>query len=239
MNDASRVQLQNALKSLSVNRADEDAWRVLYEQTRRPAVDAAKRVLRDQDELADDVAQEAYLRIFRYCKFEDLPDVDAFLRYLKTVSGNAARDMLKGLATESVAESAESSELEETRVFQETPEDTFIAQEILNEFLNQLDQGDREMLRLSMDGYDLAEIADRLDLSYSNAGVRLHRSRERLRNYLKTRGKISDRACKKSGDNEVLYSQKIRVEKVPDSGISTRGAQRPNQPRYAESTKAS
>ena len=62
MDHVGRVQLQNALKSLSVNRTDEDAWRLLFEQTRTTGVDASKRVLRGQAELADDVIQEAFLR---------------------------------------------------------------------------------------------------------------------------------------------------------------------------------
>ena len=225
MDDASRAQLQNALKSLSVNRTDEDAWRILSEQTRATGLDAAKRVLRGQIERADDVVQEAFLRIFHYCKFTDLTDVDAFLRYLRTVCGNAARDMLK-----SVAESAEQSEVEDIRVSEETPEDLVIAQETLNEFMNQLNETDREMLSLSMEGYNLAEIADRLALSYSNAGVRLHRSRELLRNYLKTRDKSVNPVCKKLGDNEVLYSQERRVEREPDSLVSIRGSQGPTHP---------
>lgn len=225
MNDASRLQLENALKSLSVNRTDEDAWRVLYEQTRSPAVEAAKRVLRDQDELADDVAQEAYLRIFRYCKFAELQEVDAFLRYLRAVCRNAALDMLK-----SVGQSSEQGELTDSRVSEETPEDVVIAQEILDEFMNQLDQSDREMLHLSMEGYDLAEIADRLGLSYSNAGVRLHRSRERLRNYLKTTGKISDPVCKKPAENEVLYSQETSVKRAPAQPVSIRATHGPTDP---------
>jgi RNA polymerase sigma-70 factor, ECF subfamily len=230
MDDATRVQLQNALKILSINRTDEDAWRILFEQTRRTGVDAAKRVLRGQAERADDVVQEAFLRVFRYCKFADFPDADAFLRYLRTVCSNAARDMVKDLAAESVVESPESGELEETRVAEETPEDLVIAQETLNELMNQLDQGDREILRLSMDGYDLAEIADRLGLSYSNAGVRLHRSRERLRHYLKKRDKLTNPVCKKSDDNEVMYSQKTGVKEEPDSLVSVRGTQGPTDP---------
>ena len=232
MDDPSRVQLQNALKTLSVNRTDEDAWRVLYEQTRTTGVDAAKRVLRGQAELADDVAQEAFLRIFRYCKFADLVDVDAFLRYLKAVCANAARDMLK-----SVAEPAEQGELVDIRVSEETPEDIVIAQETLNEFMNQLDEGDREILSLSMDGYDLAEIADRLGLSYSNAGVRLHRSRERLRNYLRKRDKSPNPVCKKLAENEVLYSRKKRVDRDRDSLVSIRGTQGLNQPDTQNPTK--
>jgi RNA polymerase sigma factor (sigma-70 family) len=230
MDVTSRVQLQNALKSLSVDRTDEDAWRILYDQTRSTAVAAAKRVLRDQAELADDVAQEAFLRIFRYCKFEDLPDNDAFLAYLRAVCRNAARDMLKDLAAESGIENAEDGELEAIRVSAETPEDLAIAQETLIDFMNQLDEADREMLRLSMEGYDQAEIADRLALSYRNAGVRLHRTRERLRNYLKMRRKISDRVCKKLGKNEVLYSEQMGVKRHPDSLVWIRGTKGRNQP---------
>jgi RNA polymerase sigma factor (sigma-70 family) len=230
MDHASRVQLQNALQSLSVNRTDEDAWRILFEQTRATGVDAAKRVLRGQAELARDVAQEAFLRIFRYSKFEDLPEVDGFLRYLRAVCRNAARDALKDLAAGSVVDSAEEVKLERIRVSKETPEDFVIAQETLNEFMNQLDESDRQVLSLSMEGYDLGEIADRLALSYSNTGVRLHRSRERLRNYLKTRDKSVNPVCKKLGDNEVIYSQKTGVEREPDSLVSPRGTPGPKQP---------
>jgi RNA polymerase sigma-70 factor (ECF subfamily) len=220
MDNAGRVQLQNALKSLSGNRTDEDAWRILFEQTRATGVDAAKRVLRGRAELADDVAQEAFLRIFRYCKFEDLPDIDAFLGYLRAVCRNAARDALKDSAAESVVvESAEEGVLDKIRVSEETPEDLLIAQETLTEFMNQLDESDREMLRLSMEGHDLAEIADRLAWSYPNVGVRLHRARERLRDYLKKRDKSVKSVCKKSGDNEVLHSKETGVKGEPGSSI--------------------
>jgi RNA polymerase sigma factor (sigma-70 family) len=227
MDDASRVQLQNALKTLSVNRTDEDAWRVLYEKTRTTALEAAKRILRDQAELADDVVQEAFLRIFRYCKFADFPDACAFLRYLRTVCGNASRDMLEGLTAESVVESPESGELEKTQVSEDTPEDLVIAQETLNEFMNQLDESDREMLHLSMEVYDLAEIADRRGLPYSNAGVRPHRSRERLRNHLKTRGKIPALVCKKPANKEVLYGQEGSVKREPAPPVPIRARQGP------------
>jgi RNA polymerase sigma factor (sigma-70 family) len=97
------------------------------------------------------------------------------------MSASAARDALKDLAAGSVVDSLEEVKLEEIRVSsQETPEDLVIARETLNEFMNQLDESDRQMLSLSIEGYDLGEIADRLALSYSNVGVRLHRSRERL-----------------------------------------------------------
>ena len=187
MDAPSRVQLQNALKRLSVDRTDEDAWRVLFEQSRVTGLASAKRVLRGQLELAHDAVQEAFLRIFCYCTFADLLDPDDFLLYLRAVCRNAARDALKHLAAEAVVESAEEGELEEIRVSEETPENLISARETLNEFRQQLDESDRKMVNLLIEGFDLPEIADRLALSYQNAGVRLHRLRERLQNYLKTR----------------------------------------------------
>jgi len=228
MDDASRFQLQNALKTLSVNRTDQDAWRTLSEHTRTTAFDAAKRVLRGQGDLADDVVQEAFLRIFQYCSFTDLRDADAFLRYLKAVCRNVACDMLKDSSAESVVENTGDGELG-VRVSEETPEDLVIAQETLNEFMNQLNETDRAMLSLSMDGYGLTEIADRLGLSYSNAGVRLHRSRERLRNYLRKKDK-SEPVCKKSTQDEVMCRQERPVKRQTDSLVPIRAAQGPTEP---------
>jgi RNA polymerase sigma factor (sigma-70 family) len=222
MDEASRVQLQHALETLSVDRTDNDAWRTLSEHTRPTVFDAAKRVLRGQADLADDVVQEAFLRIFQYCNFADLRDVDAFLRYLKAVCRNVACDMLKDSSAESIVENTGDGKLE-ARVLEETPENLVIAQETRNEFMNQLNETDREVLSLSMDGYDLAEIADRLGLSYSNAGVRLHRSRERLRNYLRKKDK-SEPVCKKSVHNEVICSQETRVTRETDSLVPIRAA---------------
>jgi hypothetical protein len=82
--------LKNALKGLSVDRTDEDAWRVLFEQSWATALVTANRVLRGQLELARDVAQEAFHRIVRCCKFTGLLDPDDFLLYLKAVCRNAA-----------------------------------------------------------------------------------------------------------------------------------------------------
>src|SRR5579885_974263 len=214
MNDTSKARLENALKRLSGDRTDTDAWRTLSEDARAAALDAAKRVLPGRADLADDVVQEAFLRIFQYSKFTDLQNADAFLRYLKAVCRNIACDMLKDSSSEAVVENTRDGELE-ARVSEETPEDVVIAQETLNEFMSQLNETDREMLSLSIDGYDLKEIADRLGLSYSNAGVRLHRLRERLRNDLKKKDK-SDPACKKLGEKQVIDSQKTSVEIEPD-----------------------
>ncbi len=124
----------------------------------------------------------------------------------------------------------DAGELEETRVSAETPEDLAIAQETLNDFMNQLDEADREMLRLSMEGYDLAEIADRLALSYRNAGVRLHRTREQLRNYLKMRVKFRTASVKSWGITR-SYIVKWRVSKGSPIHLSRFGARKAdNQP---------
>lgn len=57
----------------------------------------------------------------------------------------------------------------------------------MGEILGELQQGDRELLNLLLQGFTTKEIADRLGLQYSNASVRLHRLRMHLRKFLSTK----------------------------------------------------
>jgi len=147
----------------------------------------ANRILRGQLDIARDVAQEVFQRVVRYCDFSQLKDPDAFLLYLKAISRNAARDAATALGAAAVVESVEESVIENLRVSPETPENLVRAQQLMSELLVQLDEESRDLLNLLIQGYTVAEIAARLNLSYSNAGVRLHRLRQLLRNYLKER----------------------------------------------------
>jgi RNA polymerase sigma factor (sigma-70 family) len=170
---------------------DEGAWRTLFECSWATALSTANRVLRGQLEVARDVAQETFQRVVRYCDLGQLKNPDAFLFYLRAISRNAARDAAKALGADAVVESVEESVIESLQVSGETPENLLRAQELMTEFLVQLDDESRELLNLLIQGYTVAEISVLLKLSYSNAGVRLHRLRLLLLNYMK--GKEIDR----------------------------------------------
>ena len=58
------------------------------------------------------------------------------------------------------------------------------AREWLAMSLRGLSSVDREILSLTIQGYSLSDLAEATGLSYTNAGVRLHRLRKRLRKSL-------------------------------------------------------
>jgi DNA-directed RNA polymerase specialized sigma24 family protein len=52
-----------------------------------------------------------------------------------------------------------------------------------------LDDKDRELLVLMLEGQNLLSISQRLGVQYSTAGVRLHRLRHKIRNLLSSQEK--------------------------------------------------
>lgn len=180
-------QIRQALEALSVDRLDDDAWRVLINLTFPIALATANRILRGTLDLAKDATWEAFGRIARYADFGllVLMEPGAFLRYLKQVTRRTSYDLLRSLARRS-------PEIQSGLVVPEvgiqssapTPEETFAADELRGEILSMLNPEDQRLLNLVLDDFSLAEIGERFRISYDAAGVRLHRLREKIRNYL-------------------------------------------------------
>lgn len=185
MATVTKEQLSQALQDLAMRRDDTRAWEIVITGSWATAVAVAHRVLRGQLEPAQDVAQEVFRRIVQYCNFQELQDADEFLAYLRAVSLNASRDALRRLAPRAADVPLEEIETgRESRSRPETPEEILLARQLREELLDQLNPIDQQLLQLLIEGYSLDEIAARLGLSYSNAGVRLHRLRQVLRNYI-------------------------------------------------------
>ncbi len=186
MESISKSQLGQALRSLAGDRSDQDSWRILFLGAWASGLTAANRTLRGQTDLAKDSTQEAFQRIIKYCDFERLQDPDGFLSYFRAVCRNVARDALKRFAPELAAqvplEELETSSPRSQKP--ETPEELAHAQQLKDELLGSLDAADQELFKLLIEGYTLTEISDRLQLSYANAAVRLHRLRLALRKYM-------------------------------------------------------
>jgi RNA polymerase sigma factor (sigma-70 family) len=189
MATVTKEQLSQALQDLAMRRDDPRAWEIVITGSWATALAVAHRVLRGQLEPAQDVAQEVFRRIVQYCNFQELQDGDAFLAYVRAVSLNAARDALRRLVPRAAEVPLEELETGRTpRSGPETPDEILLAQQLREELLAQLDPTDQQLLQLLIEGYSLGEIATRLRLSYSNAGVRLYRLREFLRNYITEKG---------------------------------------------------
>jgi RNA polymerase sigma factor (sigma-70 family) len=190
MENASKQRLAEALQRLVGARDDEGAWKIVYELAWGTGLAVANQVLRGQLELAKDVTQEAFQRIICYGRFEHLQDPEKFLAYFRTVCRNVARDALKRLAPE-LASGLSLEEFENLRPRGNetaTPEQILRAQQLKDQLLNDLNPVDRDLFTMLINGRSLDEIALALDLSYQNAGVRVHRLREALRNKMIQRG---------------------------------------------------
>lgn len=189
METVTKSRLTEALRRLAADRRDEEAWRALFLGAWGTGLSAANRTLRGQVELAKDVTQEAFQRLIKYCDFQELQDPDAFLAYFRAVCRNVARDALARLAPELAAQvpleelDTASPRLEKPA----TPEELARGEQLKGELLATLDPEDQQLFRLLIEGYTLPEVSDRLNLSYANAAVRLHRLRLRLRNYMKSK----------------------------------------------------
>jgi RNA polymerase sigma factor (sigma-70 family) len=137
------------------------------------------RRLRGHREAAEDVAQETFKALVRADPFAKLRDADALRAYMWRIADNSARSYL-----ESVRRQAEESGLEwleESASGQPTPEESLGTHEEVVQSLSKLAPVDRELVMMIAEGYSLREAAEATGLSHSNAGVRLHRLRSRLR----------------------------------------------------------
>jgi RNA polymerase sigma factor (sigma-70 family) len=189
METVTKSRLTEALRRLAADTSDQEAWRILFMGAWGTGLSAANRTLRGQVELAKDVTQEAFQRLIKYCDFQELQNPDAFLPYFRAVCRNVARDALTRLAPELAAHvpleelDTASPRLEKPA----TPEELARAEQLKHELLATLDPEEQQLFRLLIEGYTLPEVSDRLNLSYANAAVRLHRLRIRLRNYMKNK----------------------------------------------------
>ena len=190
MESVTKDQLAQALHRLAADPTDQEAWRVLFLGAWGTGLSAANRTLRGQLDLAKDVTQEAFQRMIKYGDFGQLQDPEAFLSYFRAVCRNVARDALTRFAPE-LAQQVPLGELEipSPRVEKPaTPEQLTRAKQLRDELLAGLDPADQQLMKLLIEGYTLPEISSRLDLSYSNAAVRLHRLRQTLRKYMQDKG---------------------------------------------------
>src|SRR5262249_47942887 len=141
------------------------------------------RQLRGARDLAEDAAQEVFLRLVRYAPFENLQDASAFRAYLATVCRNVARTYLRQALGHGIAgkfgESPESGLPEPAE--KSTPEAEVDLNDMLAHVLTRVDPPDRSLAELLLKGFTLPEIVQKTGMGYNLIAVRLHRLRKKLR----------------------------------------------------------
>ena len=179
--------LESIIKRLANDPVDEFAWGELYRQLWPFVFTVTYRRLRGTRALAEDAAQDVFLRLLRARPFRNFADERALRAYVRRVAENTANDYLRRVLGVQSVETA-LSDLE--RWHDEVPappterEGTVELRDLLDGARRSLPSVDGEILSLVIEGRNLSEIAKATGLSYANAGVRLHRLRKRLRKLL-------------------------------------------------------
>lgn len=162
-----------------------DAFRLLVEKYQQMVFNIAYKLLDDRQE-AEDIAQESFLKCY-----QSLPKFRgeaSFSSWLYSITYHKSLDRLKELKRKGKTlewERLPEIFLEEIKT--ECLMDTRQLSAIIRQQLNRLPPEDRVLVTLYYyEDLPLKEVALILDLTESNAKVRLHRIRQKLYNLLKT-----------------------------------------------------
>jgi RNA polymerase sigma factor (sigma-70 family) len=178
-----------ALAQLSLRPDDEEAWTALHGHFWAFVMATNYRYLGGRSDLADDASQEVFMRIARYRPFSKIQHAEAFKAYLAATCRNVVRDYLRWhIPRDRVVTSSNSEELLESPSMDAAADADIVAAERLSGLADALEEKERILLHLLIEGYGLEEIAERLNVSYTNAGVRVHRLRVKLRNLMMDNG---------------------------------------------------
>jgi RNA polymerase sigma-70 factor, ECF subfamily len=149
---------------------DDDAFAELVRIGAPAALGAARRITRDAA-LAEDAAQEAFLRAHR--ALADYRHESSFAAWIRKIAIRTAIDLVRRRRPEDpIAESLISGASEEKQ-----HEDA----DLLREALGALSPLDREiLLAREVEGVGDREVARRFDMTVTGVRVRMHRARRRL-----------------------------------------------------------
>jgi RNA polymerase sigma factor (sigma-70 family) len=169
--------LDSVLGRLAADRADEGAWLALYQYAWPRVMAISHRIVHGRRELAEDVAQEVFLRLLKYTDLARFPSSTELLRYLAVVARNAARDLQR-----EHGESSDLPEIPDATIPEALKSDAMLLStaevaHLLTKLSGKLGDQDRRLVDLLAQGFTVGEIARNLGISYSNAGVRIHRLR--------------------------------------------------------------
>lgn len=168
---------------MAVDRTSERAWAALFHRSWGFVLAIAFRELRGNTHLAEEVAQEVFIRLVRHCPFAELQMEEMFRGYLWRVTRNACLTRLKQEHGRQQLE-AEAGRRHPTV----TSTDRVELRDLFRWMLGHLDPADQKLIRMTAAGHGLGEIAGALGLSYGNAGVRRHRARGVMRKLLQEHG---------------------------------------------------
>lgn len=169
---------------LASGHGDEEAFAELYDATAPRVFGLVLRVLRDHAQ-AEEVAQEAFLEVWRTCSRFD-PVRGSAMSWLMTIAHRRAVDRVRSAQAQTRRDTAYQ---ESTRAagYDVTAEEAHrnLDATVVREALAELTQAQREALELAyFGGLTHREVAERLDLPLGTAKTRIRDGLTRLRDTL-------------------------------------------------------
>ncbi len=152
---------------------DERRWAAWYKATYPRLSYFAFRLMSGDAEAARDLVQEAFTRFVAYRAIERVSNDNHALAFLLTTCRNLAADA--GAKVQHVPEQA----LEGLELMAAADQKSEPALD-LDRLQAALEPESRQLIQWAREGLTVAEIAKRLGITYTAAGVRLHRIRKRL-----------------------------------------------------------
>jgi RNA polymerase sigma-70 factor (ECF subfamily) len=176
-------ELALALGQLRQSPSDEGAWRSIYSRLYPYVVAVAYRRVRDKT-IAEDIAQEVFVRIARLRPFDRIDDPEHFRAYVWRMAINVAHSFARSVRRERDQQALWDQSGSSASVEPAVSDDHLAFKELVQLASDSLEPEDRIMLQLLLEDRTLSDVATELGISYSAAGVRLHRFRRKLRKFL-------------------------------------------------------
>ena len=149
---------------------DDDAFAELVRRGAPAALGAARRITGDPA-LAEDAAQEAFLRAYRALK--DYRHASSFAAWVRKIAVRTAIDIVRKRRPEDVLPEETRSAISEEKQQEDA--------DLLRQALAHLSPLDREILMArEVEGEPDKVIAERLDMTVTGVRVRMHRARRKL-----------------------------------------------------------
>jgi RNA polymerase sigma-70 factor, ECF subfamily len=163
-----------------VGRGSKDSLALLFRRHRRPVLNVARRILRDDSE-AEDLCQEVFLFLFQNAKSFDLQKGTA-LSWIIQITYHRAMNRRKYLSFRQHYDVQELKEeqtgVDHHRLFI----DEVVARTLLDRFRKQLSAEQQRTLELHFfEGYSLREIAEKTNQTLGNTRNHFYRGLEGLR----------------------------------------------------------
>jgi RNA polymerase sigma factor (sigma-70 family) len=169
-----------AFDRLRKNPADMAAFADWYREAYPSLFVSAYRITRGQQQLAEDLCQDAILAFVQRKYIRSLKDAAAAQAYLRTMVANAHIDKIR---RDALAAAAAADAREDTVA---SPEGSMIARDLYTLLLHRVSPEDHEILAMMFAGDSLSEMAASSGISYSNAAFKVHKIRQIIKELDKT-----------------------------------------------------